>query len=400
MKAFFGKGKKASDTQKRQEEDQKPPESDTHNKDEDQKHHSIKVNRSDGKAHDLNAILASTDLSGVIIEATADKPKTEKQEHDHGKIAISRSDGVNHCIINVFKGLSDATGETMRRTSGTGETFRRTSGTGDNIHCSHALSMSAISARRTSGLLFPLSVRIVHMSDTFNFLSASTTNSFLPAGDILVHSGDFTQYGATKEFEQFNTWLGSVATQYRYRIVTLGCRDVKEFGNNWDVMRRLLSNATHVLCHETAVVLGIRFYGCPWHWGHHKNYLVRKGAPSSTTGRFDEIPESTQVLITHGAAAGVLDSATLPGSKELVDGIRRAKPALHLHGHSRGSHGVVPAFARYPLVVNSALCDPDARVLYACPHVIKATQISPMEDCAGGAMGSASWNFAIDSLMP
>lgn len=383
MKGFFGL-KKDKDKEKEKEKESKQD---------------IKLGRKDGAEHDLNVILAKGDISGIIADATSDKSKQAKPEADHGKIVLTRSDGVNHCIINAYKGMSDARGDTLRQHAKSTRFSEPGDSTDSGIRVGHALSASAIVTRRSNGLLFPLTVRIVHMSDTFNFLSASTANHFLPAGDILVHSGDFTQYGAKKEFEQFNSWLGTMVRQYRYRIVVLGCRDVKEFGNNWDVMRRLLSNATHVLCHESAIVLGIKFYGCPWHWGHHKNYLVRKGAPASTTGRFDEIPEETQVLITHGAAAGVLDNSTLPGAKDLGDHIRRAKPALHLHGHSRGSHGVVPAFARYPLVVNSALCDADCRVMYACPHVVKATQLAPTEDCIGGAAGSASWNFAIDSLM-
>jgi Icc-related predicted phosphoesterase len=369
MKSFFG-GKKAAEH---------PVEK------------SIKVNRSDDAAQDLNAILASADIAGILnnsYSATTEKPKqTDEHEEDHGKIALTRSDGVNHCIINVFKGVSDAKGETMMRTSMSEQSNSK-------ITVSHALSSSAI---RNIGLGIPSSVRIVHMSDTSNFLTASNPTTFVPKGDIFVHSGNFTVYGAKKEFEQFNVWLGTIANDFKYRIVTLGCRDVKEFGNNWDTMRSLLANATHVLCHESAVVLGIRFYACPWHWGHHKNYLVRKGAPASTSGRFDEIPEDTQVLITHGAASGVLDTSNLPGSKELTEGIRRAKPALHLHGHSKGAHGVVPAFAKYPLVVNSALCDADSRVMYACAHVVRATQIGSSDSSA--MAGAASWNFAMDSLM-
>ena len=350
----------------------------------------IKIGRTDGADLDLNAILANTDLSDIITSSkssSVERVSPKDLEEDHGKIALNRSDGVNHCIINVFKGLSDSKGETMARTSIT-ETNR--------ISLGHALSTSSIAGLRPENAQFPASVRIVHMSDTSNFLSASQPNKFLPRGDILVHSGNFTVYGAKKEFEQFNSWLGSVAADYKYRVVCLGCRDVKEFGNNWDVMKHLLPNATHVLCHESAVVLGIRFYACPWHWGHHKNYRVRQGAPSSTSGRFEEVPEDVQVLVTHGAAAGVLDTATLPGAKELGDAIRRSKPGLHLHGHSKGAHGVVPAFARYPIVVNSALCDPDARVLYACPHVVKATQLS-----GEGVFqsSSANWTFDIDSLM-
>jgi len=360
----------------------------------------IKVVRSDGAGHDLNTILASADIAELISNSgRSDSSSSQLEtvhEEDHGKISLTRSDGVNHCIINVFKGISDSKGETMKKRTPLFPS--KNEHNSNNINVPHALSMSAISNLRTNGIMFPLSVRIVHMSDTSNFLSASQPNHFLPKGDILVHSGNFTIYGAKKEFEQFNSWLGSVMNEYKFRIVTLGCRDVKEFGNNWDVMRRLLSNATHVLCYEPCVVLGIRFYGSPWHWGHHKNYIVRKGAPASTSGRFDEIPENTQVLVTHGAAAGILDSANLPGSKELADAIKKFKPSLHLHGHSKGAHGVVSAFGKYPLVVNSALCDPDCRVMYACPHVIKATQISATDEAAG-LSSAAAWSFSIDSLM-
>lgn len=382
MKKFFGGGKKEA-----------PAAAPEHKS-------SIEISRSDGAHMDLNTILANADLSDVISSAKVSQSPVNTAEHahdDHGKIALNRSDGVNHCIINVFKGISDSKGDTMKTTRTSLGSVNDITGSGGRISAGHALSMSNISGLRPDGNYFPNSVRIVHMSDTANFLSSSNPHSFLPKGDILVHSGNFTIYGAKKEFEQFNSWLGSVATNFKFRVVVLGCRDVKEFGNQWDVMKRLLSHATHVLCHEFEIIMGIRFYGSPWHWGHHKNYKVRAGAPASTSGRFEEIPEEVQVLVTHGAANGVLDSATLPGSRELVDAIKRAKPALHLHGHSKGAHGVVPAFARYPLVVNSALCDADSRVMYACPHVVRATQFAPTEGVT--VKGSASWVFAIDSLV-
>ena len=356
----------------------------------------IRAPRSDGAHHDLNKLLSSSDLNVAEIISSSKTSPVENEKpaahvEDTGKIALSRSDGANHCLINIIKGISDSNGQTMQRDS---LSSMKDAGI---ISAPHALSMSAITSMRYNGNIYPPFARIVHMSDTSNFLTASYPTTFLPKGDILVHSGNFTVYGAKREFEQFNAWLGSVSSEYSFRIVVLGCRDVKEFGNQWDEMKHLLSNATHVLCHESAVVLGIRFYGCPWHWGHHKNYKVRAGAPASTSGRFDEIPENTQVLISHGAAAGVLDTSNLPGAKELGEGIRRSKPALHLHGHSKGAHGVVQAFARYPLVVNSALCDADSKVMYACPHVIKATQTAGSE--SGALAGAVSWHFDIDALV-
>mmetsp|Transcript_6957 Transcript_6957/g.11610 ORF Transcript_6957/g.11610 Transcript_6957/m.11610 type:complete len:426 (+) Transcript_6957:85-1362(+) len=385
----------------------------------------IQIDRSDGKCHDLNVLISDSSITQSIKNAASTPPARKPsvhEEEDHGKIALTRSDGLNHCIINVFKGLSDANGATFRKaaeeeeqeeefvpplqsssiSSVSGKIGSATGqvGRSDRIQVEHAKSMSSIGTLRTKGGLYPSTVRLVHLSDTHNFLSVSGNNlNFLPNGQILVHSGNFTRYGTKKEFEQFNAWLGSVSTIYSYRVVIFGCRDVKEFGNNWDAMRKLLPNATHVLSHSSATILGIRFYGAPWHWGHHKNYQVRAGAPSSTSARFEDIPLGVQVLVTHGAAAGVLDTRNLPGSKELTEAIKRVRPLVHLHGHSKGAHGMVPHFARTPLVVNSALCDPEFKVMYACAHVVKGTQITAAEDSSVIGKGNAHWHFDIDSLV-
>lgn len=52
------------------------------------------------------------------------------------------------------------------------------------------------------------SVRIIHISDT-HCLHRTIEDEFpLPEGDILIHTGDFTNRGHDHEFEDFNNWLG------------------------------------------------------------------------------------------------------------------------------------------------------------------------------------------------
>ena len=66
-------------------------------------------------------------------------------------------------------------------------------------------------------------IRIVCVSDThcqvFNAIShrdinipykAETMLEQVPPGDILIHAGDFTNYGRKEEVEKFNEWLGSL----------------------------------------------------------------------------------------------------------------------------------------------------------------------------------------------
>lgn len=393
---------------------------------------------------------------------TCGKPlMKESEEREHSHIKVRRSDGVNHDIINVFQNKSDSRGVTMKLTTSPHRrsqsinpahstaqsnpeiTLNRAASASSAITNGHFWSLSSKSlkpssiitsaagqgkggrsrppsptsktARRSSkdqgaveasmsaatfpAHYFPKHVRIVHISDTHNLLQRGRNNIFLPSGDILVHSGNFSNFGSKAEYDQFNDWLGVMKGHYHYRIVCIGARDVKEFGNNWDVMRRLLPNATHVLCHNEAIVLGIRFYAVPWHWAHHTNYNVRSGAPATTTARFDEIPDGTQVLITHGPAFGALDLPSSTGSKDLADAIRRVKPAVHLHGHVKGTHGVVFSFGNWPLVVNSALTDPNRQVLYATAHVVKATQLDTPPNAEQRLLKCGAWQFSIDNLI-
>jgi Icc-related predicted phosphoesterase len=376
----------------------------------------IQIKRSDGLKQDLNLVFAHPAISDVISTAHVTKDDPD-HEHDHGRISINRSDGVTHDIIRVFnKYYTDASGDTLRvqANASTSQGQSRTLSVGKidlsafTCNTSTSSGKTASTANAGSNLgpggdpvtpFYLKTVRIVHMSDTHNFLVSKNKHHFLPHGHILVHSGNFTKSGTDEEFEQFNDWLNSVKDLYHYRIVCFGNRDVKGYGNDWDSMRRLLPGATHVLSHNEATILGIRFYAAPWHWGHKTNYTLRSGAPGSTTGRFDDIPFGIHVLITHGPAYDRLDMTLASeckehwGSQELLDALRKVRPGVHLHGHVKDGRGFLPAFGNMPLAVNSSMTDKDITVLYAAPHVIRADQLllDPLKNVV-------DWSFAMDAL--
>lgn len=349
----------------------------------------ISLARSDGAHHDLVSVMNQPGYNEFIqSNKSGSASSSKKAEDDHGRISITRSDGLTHDIIQVFKGVTDARGDTMRV----------------NIRGGRAQSAARLELPQNVVAVNPntaymKSVRIVHMSDTFNFLTTTMNKDFLPHGNVLVHSGNFTSSGTAQEYAQFNDWLKSVTNTYHYRLVVLGHRDVKVFGNDWDAMKKLLPNATHVICHDEVTVLGIRFYGAPWHWGHRVNYTVRTTAPATTTGRFDDIPFGIHVLITHGPAHDRLDITYSGenkehwGSRELLEALRKCRPGLHLHGHIKESRGIYPAFGNWPMAVNSCLVDKEATVLCATAQVIKATflMVDPVTNLA-------TWRFSIDSL--
>ena len=212
----------------------------------------IKINRSDGIVHDLQNVLAgigSTFLAQstkIVSSPGSSRLSSKSNESESNTINVVRSDGLSHDIIKVFKAESDARGDTMKinqKQPSLGKIIVDASTLESCKSKSRQPSMGMIQIDPSilplppaSSLYFPKSVRIVHMSDTHNFLNANRSgkndNRFLPEGDILVHTGDFTNGGTDEEFEQFNQWLGQVATpKYHYRVVCPGSRDVKQLGS-------------------------------------------------------------------------------------------------------------------------------------------------------------------------
>ena len=49
-------------------------------------------------------------------------------------------------------------------------------------------------------------VRFVCISDTHT--QAEVIRKALPPGDVLIHTGDFTQIGSPAQIDEFNTFLG------------------------------------------------------------------------------------------------------------------------------------------------------------------------------------------------
>jgi len=359
----------------------------------------ISLKRSDCRLSDVsvfstNASTITKTLKGheeaLSAKASASQKKEEAEKDDGATISIQRSDAISHDVqdlVKVIRGLS--------------------------------------AASTIGGLAPPASLRIVHSSDTHNQLLRGKGRAFLPEGDILVHSGNFSIFGTEAEFQQFDEWLESVQDLYRFRVVVPGAKDVKVAGADWAKIKRQLPHATHVLCHEQAEILGVKFYGVPWHWGFQSNGTLRSGAPSSTSFRADEIPSNIHVLVTHAAAYGRLDCISIPdfstgrenrrehwGIRAISDAIARTMPLVHLHGHVHEQRGFVLQLGNFPLSVNSCQSTHDKvnSVLYATPHVIKALRQSNSGKLeggggaggGGGGGGEAAerllWQFSLDSL--
>lgn len=186
-------------------------------------------------------------------------------------------------------------------------------------------------------------VRILHLSDTHNLHNTIELKFPLPEADIVIHTGDFAEFGSDDELASANQWLGKLSARYKHVIVILGNHDwgccqwplgkstvARKGPEFW---RAKFSNA-HLLWSETITVMGLKIFGSSWKGDQHL----------SNQQGFGNIPSGLDILLTHGPAYGILDFCANGGpwgsSKFLLHDIMSAKPKVHLFGHDHEQRGV------------------------------------------------------------
>jgi len=214
-------------------------------------------------------------------------------------------------------------------------------------------------------------VRIVHFSDTHNLHRSIERDFGLPEADVMLHTGDFSDYGSDAEIADFDAWLGEVCQKrYAHIIVIPGNHDwwttlrqveagqlKPEAAVQRQYMQSKFRNA-RVLCHEELELFGLRIFGSSWSpWqpdgspdslgDRSPAYKATLEAWQAAGGRsdvFSLLPENVDVLMTHGPADRILDCLGQPGrgwgsSKKLRQAIIGAKPRMHLFGHLHEQRG-------------------------------------------------------------
>lgn len=297
----------------------------------------ITITRSDACKHDVNNVLSS---------------KSYSEARDEGRLSSSTMPAFNLLDLNSINSINDTNSSSSSNNYIGGNDYddagsisiKRSDGKHHDI--SLTLNSSSNNDGYTGSKHHPNSLRIVHISDTLNRLSTPIKHNHWPVGEILVHSGNFTSAGTSEEYQKFNDWLESAKSIYHYRIVVLGNRDTLIYNTQYEEMKKMLSNATYVLCHEQCTLLGINFYG---EVPATKTYLSGSRKEDDTT-RYDSIPLGIHVLVTHAAAYGILDcndtTNTHAGNTPLADAVKEVKPRLHLHG-SCTSRGYVDVSTTY-----------------------------------------------------
>ena len=160
-------------------------------------------------------------------------------------------------------------------------------------------------------------------------------------GDVLIHCGDLCDgFGASpQQLTAIDHWFG------RQRFDTILCTGGNHDRPLEDRIERgeiPLRNAT-CLQDEAVTINGVKFYATPWvlalyGWSFYQDEHVLQQ-------KWAQVPDDTDVLITHVPPRGILDLPTGEfdhlGCPHLLARVAQVKPKVHCFGHVHHSYGRV-----------------------------------------------------------
>jgi Icc-related predicted phosphoesterase len=168
-------------------------------------------------------------------------------------------------------------------------------------------------------------------------------------GDILVHTGDFTDFGNLKKLKKFIFWFQN--QPFPIKILVAGNHDVsldKDTVGDREVINRVIN--TYVRTNPNFIYLdesgheidGIKIWGSPYTPGGPTKWAFQYFTDEEAESRWSKIPEDTDVLLTHGPPFGILDKykGENLGCPILYKHVtERVAPVFHCFGHVHNGHG-------------------------------------------------------------
>lgn len=184
------------------------------------------------------------------------------------------------------------------------------------------------------------------LSDTHGQHKAFKTEG----GDILIHAGDCSRRGKIDEVLPFLDWYAE--QDYSHLILIAGNHDFC-FESNPGLLADECKQRSIILLNDSGYLAEvddqkIKVWGSPVQPRFH-DWAFNRDRGEDIRRHWDIIPTNTEILITHGPPANILDEVSIlgcnlinnVGCKDLLEKIKQTDVKLHVFGHiheGRGFH--------------------------------------------------------------
>ncbi|CAB4141206.1 COG2129 Predicted phosphoesterases, related to the Icc protein [uncultured Caudovirales phage] len=200
-------------------------------------------------------------------------------------------------------------------------------------------------------------MKIVCISDTH----CKHNKLVIPECDVLIFSGDMCSSGELWQVSNFSKWLKKYESNFDRAFVIAGNHDRCFQNMKLAAIEELQLFDKIVYLEDSEFVYnGIKFYGSPWQ-PMFNNWAFNATRGEKLQNIWSNIPEDTNVLITHGPPHGIGDlvSNIHVGCIDLLHKISTLSNLfLHVFGHIHDGNGHYISEA-IPNVnfCNAAICD-------------------------------------------
>ena len=191
-------------------------------------------------------------------------------------------------------------------------------------------------------------MKITFISDSHNKHKQITED--LPGGNLLIHAGDISSMGHKHEIQQFCKWFNSIEN-YTVKTFIAGNHDFG-FQREPEMTKEVVGSYNGIVYLQDSF-LGygvdlenyVKIYGSPWQPEFHNWAFNLPKNGLELEQKWNDIPEDTDILITHGPAFGYLDTIMGQydnlGCELLTKRIKTIKPKIHVCGHIHSGYGYV-----------------------------------------------------------